>query len=128
MKTSIIIKNRIRCKCCGDVIESKSTHDFKYCSCGKCAVDGGLNCLKRSGNTEDYEELSSFKEIDITPKYEVEDIVAFVYLGSELSGQIKDVYLEFNSVTPIYLIKAFRKENSVRVFESNIIRVISIGI
>ena len=36
-----IIRNAIRCKKCGDVIESKTVHDFKFCSCGSCAVDGG---------------------------------------------------------------------------------------
>ena len=52
-----IIRNAIRCKKCGDVIESKTIHDFKFCGCGSCAVDGGFagaeivrtgkNCLKR---------------------------------------------------------------------------------
>ena len=31
-----IIRNAIRCKKCGEVIESKSVHDFKFCSCGAC--------------------------------------------------------------------------------------------
>lgn len=35
-----ITRNAIRCKKCGDVIESKTVHDFKFCSCGTCAVDG----------------------------------------------------------------------------------------
>ena len=39
-----IIKNAIQGKKCGDIIESKYTHDFKYCSCGACAVDYG-DCL-----------------------------------------------------------------------------------
>jgi len=43
---------------CGDIIESKDRHDFKFCSCGAVAVDGGKNYLKRLGNREDYEELS----------------------------------------------------------------------
>ena len=33
--------NRIRCKKCGEVIESMSVHDFKRCKCGNCFVDGG---------------------------------------------------------------------------------------
>ena len=41
-----IIKNCIRCKHCGDVIESETTHDFKFCSCGKVAIDGGHSYLK----------------------------------------------------------------------------------
>lgn len=61
----MIISNKIRCKSCGDIIESKSVHDFKFCSCGKCAVDGGHDYLKRSypgGNPEEYfEELSEIE-------------------------------------------------------------------
>ena len=33
-----IIRNAIRCKKCGDIIESKTVHDFKFCSCSSCAV------------------------------------------------------------------------------------------
>lgn len=54
----MIIKNVIRCKKCGDIIESKSVHDFKFCKCGAVAVDGGKNYLRRCGNLEDFEELS----------------------------------------------------------------------
>lgn len=50
--------NKIRCKRCGDVIESKTAHDFKFCKCGAVAVDGGKEYLRRCFiNTEDdYEE------------------------------------------------------------------------
>ena len=44
-----IIRNAIRCKKCGDVIESKTVHDFKFCSCGSCAVDGGHDYLAEIG-------------------------------------------------------------------------------
>lgn len=40
-----IIRNAIRCEKCGDIIESKTIHDFKCCSCGACAVDGGHTTL-----------------------------------------------------------------------------------
>ncbi|MCQ2739262.1 MAG: hypothetical protein MJ237_03430 [bacterium] len=56
-----IIHNRIKCKNCGDIIESISTHDFKFCSCGKVAIDGGKSYLKRTGNPNDWEELSKFE-------------------------------------------------------------------
>ena len=49
-----IIRNAIRCKKCGDIIESKTVHDFKFCSCGSCAVDGGHDYLRRCGNREDW--------------------------------------------------------------------------
>lgn len=57
-----IVANRIKCKKCGDVIESKTIHDFKLCRCGTIAVDGGHDYLKRSGNREDWEELSEVEE------------------------------------------------------------------
>lgn len=53
-----IIRNRIKCKHCDDIIESTSVHDFKFCSCGKVAIDGGKCYLKRTGNLNDWEELS----------------------------------------------------------------------
>lgn len=65
---SKILHNRIKCKRCGDIIESVYGHDFVWCSCGSCAVDGGTSYLKRAWASngeipEDvYEELSEFKE------------------------------------------------------------------
>ncbi len=57
-----IKRNVIRCKHCGDVIESRSSHDFVTCSCGKCAVDGGLDYLRRMGDDGDFEELAEYEE------------------------------------------------------------------
>lgn len=57
-----IITNKIRCKLCGDIVESKYTHDNKACSCKSVGADGGLDYLKRTGNPEDYEELSEILE------------------------------------------------------------------
>ncbi len=59
-----IVRNMIRCKKCGDVIESVSVHDFKFCKCGAVAVDGGHEYRKRCGSLEDWEELSEFEETD----------------------------------------------------------------
>ena len=57
-----IKRNRIKCKICGDEIESTFRHDFKRCACGKIAVDGGKDYLRRCGNRDDYIELSEFEE------------------------------------------------------------------
>lgn len=54
----MIIRNMIKCLRCGDIIESFYRHDFKECSCGACAVDGGHDYLRRVGNREDWEDLS----------------------------------------------------------------------
>lgn len=57
-----IIRNRIKCKHCGDIIESINVHDFKFCFCGKVTIDGGKCYLKRTGNPNDWEELSEYKQ------------------------------------------------------------------
>ena len=56
-----IIRNRIMCRKCGDIIGSKHRHDFKSCSCGACAVDGGHDYLRRCGNSEDWQEMSEIQ-------------------------------------------------------------------
>ena len=64
-----ISRNAIKCKHCGDVIESTHLHDFVTCSCGCCSVDGGLEYLRRGfthSKEEDYIELSEVIEIDET--------------------------------------------------------------
>ena len=53
-----IISNKIRCKRCGDIIESKSEHDLQTCSCKSIAVDGGLIMPKRIGKRADWWEYS----------------------------------------------------------------------
>lgn len=35
------IVNKLRCKKCGDVIESKHSYDWQSCKCGSIFVDGG---------------------------------------------------------------------------------------
>ena len=60
-----IIRNAIRCVRCGDVIESTYTHDFKWCSCGMVAVDGGHEYLRRGAKSfEDLEELSELEDVE----------------------------------------------------------------
>jgi len=61
-----IITNKIKCNHCGQIIESKSRHDFRTCKCGRVSVDGGKEYLKRAFKKEgDYEDLSEvIKESD----------------------------------------------------------------
>lgn len=54
----MIIENKIKYKKCGEIIESKTVHDFKWCKCKSVAVDGENDYLRRLGKEEDYEELS----------------------------------------------------------------------
>jgi len=40
------MRNRARCRQCGDVIESLHRHDFVTCKCGAIFVDGGTDYLR----------------------------------------------------------------------------------
>ncbi len=59
-----IITNKIRCRKCGDIVESVSVHDFRRCRCGAVAADGGHEYLRRIGNKEDWEDLSEFLKVE----------------------------------------------------------------
>lgn len=59
----VIIKNAIRCLKCGDIIESGSVHDYRECSCGSCAIDGGHDYVKITGVMDDIEVLTEYKEV-----------------------------------------------------------------
>lgn len=61
-EVSKIIKNMIKCNKCGDVIESVSVHDFKWCKCKTVAVDGGHEYLRRLGNMGEWEEMSIIRD------------------------------------------------------------------
>ena len=55
------IRHAIQCRKCLETIESKYIHDFKYCSCGAVAIDGGISEGNRSlGNLSDIEERSVY--------------------------------------------------------------------
>lgn len=54
-------RHALYCKNCKDTIESKSQHDFKYCSCGKVGIDGGISAGNRIlGHLSDMEERSMY--------------------------------------------------------------------
>lgn len=58
-----ILVNAIKCKLCGEIIESTEQHQYVSCKCGACAVDGGLEYLRRSFQSKDcYFELSVTEE------------------------------------------------------------------
>ena len=59
-----IIENKIKCKKCGEIIESTYRHDFKFCKCESVAVDGGHNYLRRLGEPENWDDLSEYEVIE----------------------------------------------------------------
>lgn len=52
---------KIKCKKCGDIIESKSRHDMVWCKCGSVAIDGGNNYIKISGDINSVEIIKGDK-------------------------------------------------------------------
>ena len=65
MSEKRLVRNVIKCNHCGDVIESKHVHDFKWCACGTVFVDGGLEYARRGykNSPADFEELSEYEEV-----------------------------------------------------------------
>ena len=47
--TKEIVKQGVRCNTCGEEIYSMHRHDFVYCSCKSCYVDGGFDYLRFGG-------------------------------------------------------------------------------
>ena len=63
-----IIRNRAKCKLCGDEIESTHRHDFVSCSCGEIFVDGGKDyCRRGAKDFQNFIDLS--KEIADDEKF-----------------------------------------------------------
>lgn len=64
MNEKKLIRNAIQCVNCKDIIESRYTHDFKWCKCSTVAVDGGLSYTKRSfkNSPNDFIDLSEWGE------------------------------------------------------------------
>lgn len=58
------MRNRAKCVNCGDIIESVTRHDFKWCSCRSIAVDGGDDYHKRCGEPKDFDAAFDKESID----------------------------------------------------------------
>jgi hypothetical protein len=58
----------IKCPRCWDCIYSASGHDFRYCFCGYCFVDGGRNYLRYGwgGPEWGWEDKPEIIDIDVT--------------------------------------------------------------
>lgn len=55
-----LILNAAKCLKCGDVVVSTHHHDFRSCGCGKVAVDGGLDYIRRVGHLDLVEEHCAY--------------------------------------------------------------------
>lgn len=99
----------IKCKHCGDIIFSRTRHDFRSCMCEKVFIDGGRDYLKISGNIEDMENIILETTLDGNVKEmlganaNVWSILAFDYnVGQDQLGRIgKDIDINSETFTPI---------------------------
>lgn len=65
LKREVVITNKCQCRQCGDIIESKHSHDFVRCKCGAIFTDGGTSYIRRGA--------TSFDDIiDLSETYEEE--------------------------------------------------------
>jgi len=63
MDSPKILINKAQCLVCGDIVESRSRHDFRYCSCEAMFVDGGKEYLRRGAkNLSLVKELSEYQD------------------------------------------------------------------
>lgn len=83
MKKEMIIQNEAECKKCGDIIWSAHTHDFKSCECGAISVDGGMEYIRRVGDSESVEDRSLSTDRDT-----MLDCVGFVESSRDVTLEI----------------------------------------
>ncbi len=78
-----ITRNAVKCKHCGDVIESTYRHDFVTCSCRRVSVDGGHDYLRRCYESrDDFIELSeteSGSDTDSEAEDQIDDLADLLH-------------------------------------------------
>jgi len=63
----MITVNAIRCPKCGDTIYSRARHDYRGCTCGAIAIDGGFDYTRVSADPDVFGQLETVKlEVDAT--------------------------------------------------------------
>ncbi len=94
---SFITRNAAKCHECGEEIESKHRHDFRWCSCKNLAVDGGQYYLKRSiKNSNTWTDTSQY---ELMSKVEIETkIKHYLEMASEYKSPYYQEIAEFGTI------------------------------
>lgn len=76
---------KIKCNCCGDIIEGDKKGTYIPCSCGKCAIDETPYYYRIIGNFEDYEIIEPKETTPETKQMTLEEqyMKVFDYFGYE---------------------------------------------
>lgn len=98
----MIITNKIQCRRCKSVIESRHDHDFVQCSCKAVAIDGGHSYLRRIGEIENIVELSEVHEgsAPILPPSELTVFPSLALLDTSRSAASNALFVEHSSSLP----------------------------
>jgi hypothetical protein len=92
------LKNSIKCNHCNDEIESKYTHNFVTCKCGKVSVDGGLDYGRVL-----FTEISDFTDTSIQDDGKHETRRQYLKWGTNFDKDMKrlpeTVYLLIKDMT-----------------------------
>ena len=103
---------RIKCKKCGDILQSKYRHDFQMCKCGSCYIDGGDDYCRVGGKKEDIEWLdrkeknkflyskgfypTKIKEEDLSKDYiKIRSRTIWYMTGFVKTSGVKDLYYTY---------------------------------
>ncbi len=84
------MRNRAKCKLCGDIIESAHRHDYQICSCEEIGVDGGNDYHKCSAK-----DWANFIRIDDDGNEIIPKIIDKTDTSS-LHVESDEVALEYN--------------------------------
>ena len=80
-----IIKNRARCKKCGDIIESHYRNDIKSCRCGAITIDGRHDYIRPAFDKRENLENLTILLYDMSDSDDREDA-----LKDELTGELRE--------------------------------------
>ena len=61
-----LTRNAAGCYRCGDVVESKTVHDFRSCRCGAIFVDGGLEYVRYGGDLRMMEPMHEYDGVRVS--------------------------------------------------------------
>jgi len=95
-----ITRNALKCNLCGDIIESKYTHDFQKCKCGKCFIDGGLAYVRAGfDKPEDIEWLTEYEDAPgyhVIYRYKTSPYIEGKFDTVKSPDEIRELYSDFN--------------------------------
>lgn len=127
-----LIVNKVRCKICGEVLESRHRHDYKTCSCDqKTMIDGGLDYGRYGG--VDLDQIEHLSVYDNDPHDLIrqsatwgtygkngDQPISYIKIADMTNNHINAILEKFGARVYPTMLKAFKDELLYRQ-ENNII-------